>query len=307
MAVNMNRRDNKHLCVILFLMLLCIFRKATSQVSTAETSLSISTVTTTSTQAPTTTTTLATTTTISPQQQPTAFDPNSLIGQCPCDLTGNSCDVNCCCDEDCTENDKLAFSKCLPFSFDVDDRLCFRKGIFQFVNTTPVNSDPFCIYYDNYKERNYYTNPSKVDTLTTFQEYQNQFSGFSFMSSSLSSFDFSSTFYKNGDQIFTVFESQVISVLGLPRSLTSSDCVDKNPAAYLTDQSFSCVRRLSAPSTDCTSLPALNAKNYANGFKVVMSPQMFQVFNVSVDGAATSNLYNNSYTNSNTGGLSTVY
>lgn len=41
-------------------------------------------------------------------------------------------------------------------------------------------------------------------------------------------------------------------------------------AAYLTDQSFSCVRRLSTPSTDCTSLPALNAKNYANGFKVVM-------------------------------------
>ena len=40
----------------------------------------------------------------------------AVIGQCPCDLTGNACDVNCCCDEDCTADDKLAFSQCLPFS-----------------------------------------------------------------------------------------------------------------------------------------------------------------------------------------------
>ena len=40
----------------------------------------------------------------------------SDIGQCPCDLTGNACDVNCCCDSDCTTTDIEAFSGCLPES-----------------------------------------------------------------------------------------------------------------------------------------------------------------------------------------------
>ena len=33
----------------------------------------------------------------------------SVIGQCLCDLTGNACDVKCCCDPDCTAEDVSAF------------------------------------------------------------------------------------------------------------------------------------------------------------------------------------------------------
>lgn len=32
-----------------------------------------------------------------------------VVGQCLCDLTGNECDVNCCCDQDCTTSDIEAF------------------------------------------------------------------------------------------------------------------------------------------------------------------------------------------------------
>ncbi len=32
------------------------------------------------------------------------------LGICTCDLTGNGCDVNCCCDGDCTVSDRDAFS-----------------------------------------------------------------------------------------------------------------------------------------------------------------------------------------------------
>ena len=36
----------------------------------------------------------------------------SAIDQCTCDLTGNGCDVNCCCDLACDSDDRLAFSQC---------------------------------------------------------------------------------------------------------------------------------------------------------------------------------------------------
>jgi hypothetical protein len=38
------------------------------------------------------------------------------ISPCPCDLTGNSCDVNCCCDLDCTSDDRNVFTGCLTSS-----------------------------------------------------------------------------------------------------------------------------------------------------------------------------------------------
>ena len=31
---------------------------------------------------------------------------------CTCDLTGNGCDVNCCCDTDCSTTDQQAFTEC---------------------------------------------------------------------------------------------------------------------------------------------------------------------------------------------------
>ena len=31
---------------------------------------------------------------------------------CTCDLTKATCDVNCCCDTDCSEADRRAFSAC---------------------------------------------------------------------------------------------------------------------------------------------------------------------------------------------------
>ena len=35
-----------------------------------------------------------------------------LIQGCTCDLTGNGCDLNCCCDTDCSSEDQQAFTEC---------------------------------------------------------------------------------------------------------------------------------------------------------------------------------------------------
>ena len=38
----------------------------------------------------------------------TKYEYNKYI--CTCDLTKNSCDINCCCDEECSTEDKDAFT-----------------------------------------------------------------------------------------------------------------------------------------------------------------------------------------------------
>ncbi|CAF2418718.1 unnamed protein product [Rotaria sp. Silwood2] len=60
------------------------------------------------------------------------FSVNTDIGTCTCDLTANKCDVSCCCDPDCTLDDKQAFS-------------CSSRGN-QYTNTTPIIStvQPSC-------------------------------------------------------------------------------------------------------------------------------------------------------------------
>ncbi|CAF4200274.1 unnamed protein product [Rotaria sp. Silwood2] len=60
------------------------------------------------------------------------FSVNTDIGTCTCDLTANKCDVSCCCDPECTLDDKQAFS-------------CSSRGN-QYTNTTPIIStvQPSC-------------------------------------------------------------------------------------------------------------------------------------------------------------------
>ena len=46
------------------------------------------------------------------------------------------------------------------------------------------------------EERNYYTNPDLVRTLSTFDDYRKEFPSFSFQSESVTTFNFDATFYK---------------------------------------------------------------------------------------------------------------
>uniref|UniRef100_A0A0B7B415 Tectonic-1-3 N-terminal domain-containing protein n=1 Tax=Arion vulgaris TaxID=1028688 RepID=A0A0B7B415_9EUPU len=117
------------------------------------------------------TTTIATTTTISPSVPGTTIPANTDVSKCPCDLTGNACDIGCCCDPDCDSADTAVFAPCLPYSYVLDDKLCFDRDVF-FLENGPTRSGDsgglFCIYYDNDVQRNYYTNPSLVTTEAEF-------------------------------------------------------------------------------------------------------------------------------------------
>ncbi|XP_015765027.1 PREDICTED: tectonic-3-like [Acropora digitifera] len=91
------------------------------------------------------------------QSNGTEFFPSSSIG-CTCDLTGNGCDVNCCCDVvDCSEADQQAFTDCKDADVNRDDRVCvpdtllFKYNQDQQFRTETTGTGLFCILRDNCK------------------------------------------------------------------------------------------------------------------------------------------------------------
>ncbi|GFR83867.1 tectonic-3 [Elysia marginata] len=233
------------------------------------------------------------------------------VGLCPCDLTGNGCDVNCCCDPDCSDADKLVFSECLSNSYLLDDKLCFDRDVFFSENGPARSGDSgnlFCIYFDNDEQRNYYTNQTVITTEADFLAYAAKTRTFSFQSPTdpltVSSFE---PYYKSGDPIYTVFPNGHFSYLGLPTPMTvSSACADSNPTAFYIDHSSSCGRFLGDLATDCGTADFLRASTYFQDFRIVKDPFLLQVFNSTttlvnpllgpVDLSDVTELYNNSYT-----------
>ncbi|XP_076116291.1 tectonic-1-like isoform X1 [Mytilus galloprovincialis] len=239
----------------------------------AQTTIEETTVTTeaATTQAPTTTTTQL------PTLPPTVVASVTDIAPCPCDLTGNACDVNCCCDLDCTSDDREVFSGCVESSGNVDDRICVQKEILLLENAPfPKNYTQdglFCIYFDNYDERNYYNIPSLITDTTIFGNYVSKYAGYNYATQQTGQSTINN-FYKVGDPVYIVYQSLTTGFLGLPSSLTSTGC-SNSPLAYLKDETSSCVRQFTTlDQTTCEST-SLSALSYYTGFRLVTTPYLF--------------------------------
>ncbi len=122
----------KNLFILLFLLAFALTAPAVKAQSTEEAvnitipstteliELSTNSTTTESTTESTTTeTTTETTTTLMTTSLPTAVPLEPVIhpyylseSSCDCDLTADRCDVNCCCDQDCTTDEAMLFSSC---------------------------------------------------------------------------------------------------------------------------------------------------------------------------------------------------
>lgn len=77
---------------------------------------------------------------------------------CNCDLSVNVCDINCCCDPDCNEEDVQIFSECAHQVLTPDENYCYQEDIILKNNTVykmiknPKNG-MFCIVHDNFKHQ----------------------------------------------------------------------------------------------------------------------------------------------------------
>ncbi|XP_036027542.1 tectonic-1 [Onychomys torridus] len=164
---------------------------------------------------------------------------------CVCDLLPAQCDVNCCCDPDCSTVDFSVFSACSVPVVTGDGQFCSQKAAVYSMNLTAdpphrvfrlidqINPSVFCVHISNYKPALSFANP-EVPNENNFDRLMQASGGFtlsveSHVPSTTSSDVPQPTKYEYGVPLQTAGSSSG-SFLRLPSPLTSSLCTDQNPA-----------------------------------------------------------------------------
>ncbi|XP_027734465.1 tectonic-1 [Empidonax traillii] len=217
---------------------------------------------------------------------------------CVCDLLVAQCDVNCCCDADCSPQEFSLFTACSVPLVRGDSHLCRQKAaVYSLdVEANPpertvqlidqVNPSIFCIHATNYKQALYLRSP-EMPTPENFDDLLKEFG--------------SSTFSAEPENVDTeppdANETQRYeyglpvqtqdAFLRLPSPVVSSWCSDANPAGFLVNQATKCIRSVSVER--CESIQALNMQFYINS-SILAVPKSTQKVNISVQSIAVQSL-----------------
>ncbi|XP_075836128.1 tectonic-1 isoform X2 [Microtus pennsylvanicus] len=196
---------------------------------------------------------------------------------CVCDLLPARCDVNCCCDPDCSPTDFSIFSACSVPVITGDRQFCSQKAAVYSMNLTAdpphrvfklidqINPSIFCIHISNYKPALSFANP-EVPNEDNFDRLIQASGGFMLSATSDGPSTATSdapqpTKYEYGVPLQTAGTSSG-SFLRLPSPLMSSLCTDENPAAFLVSQAFECSRRVDIE--ECEQVEALSMAHYSS-------------------------------------------
>ncbi|XP_063791475.1 tectonic-3 [Pseudophryne corroboree] len=203
---------------------------------------------------------------------------SSSVTFCSCDLTPGSCDINCCCDPDCTASNLTAlFSFCLPGSTKAERWVCLSNWLI-FRNNTPyttavVGSPPtelFCVLSAG-ASLNYFVSPQTVNA-SNFPTLSAAYQGPSFSAASVGVPQFPS-FYRADDPVLTVSTLGALSVLRQPAPLGAQRvCSSNNPAKFLRSGSTSCIHVLSNLTDSCGTDLSLDASYYYQDITVLPVP-----------------------------------
>ncbi|NXI45760.1 TECT1 protein, partial [Galbula dea] len=218
---------------------------------------------------------------------------------CVCDLLVAQCDVNCCCDPDCSAADFSLFTACSVPIVTGDSHLCSQKAalysldveanpperIFKVIDHT--NPSVFCIHAANYEQALSFSSPT-MPTAENFDLLLKQFGSAAFSAEPGSwnmnidaenSSDGNETYrYEYGVPIQTVD-----AFLSLPSPVVSSWCSDANPAGFLVNQATKCTRSVSVEK--CGDIQAVNMLFYINS-SILAVPKSSQMVNITVQSIA---------------------
>ncbi|NXB53475.1 TECT1 protein, partial [Leucopsar rothschildi] len=214
---------------------------------------------------------------------------------CVCDLLVAQCDVNCCCDPDCSAEDFSLFTTCSVPVVIGDRQLCSQKAavysldveanpperIFKLIDQ--VNPSIFCIHATNYKQALYLKTP-EIPTPENFDQLLEKYGGASFRTEP-DSWDLDTDVqnppeanetsrYEYGAPVQTED-----AFLRLPSPVVSSWCSDANPAGFLVNQATKCIRSVSVEK--CDSIQALSMLFYINS-SILAVPKSSQMVNITV-------------------------
>ncbi|NXK83088.1 TECT1 protein, partial [Amazona guildingii] len=214
---------------------------------------------------------------------------------CVCDLLVAQCDVNCCCDPDCSAADFSLFTTCSVPVVTGDSHLCSQKAaiysldveanpperVFKLIDQ--VNPSIFCIHATNYEQALTFSSP-EIPTSENFDQLLKQFGSGAFSAEperwdmnaddqNLS--DANETYrYQYGVPVQTVD-----AFLRLPSPVVSSWCSDGNPAGFLVNQATKCIRSVSVEK--CNDIQAVSMLFYINS-SILAVPKSSQMVNISV-------------------------
>ncbi|XP_074015498.1 tectonic-1 isoform X1 [Numenius arquata] len=222
---------------------------------------------------------------------------------CVCDLLVAQCDVNCCCDPDCSAADFSLFTTCSVPIVTGDNRLCSQKAavysldveanpperIFKLIDQ--VNPSVFCIHATNYKQALSFSSP-EMPTSENFDQLLKEFGSATFNAEpdtwnmnadAQNPPDANETYrYKYGVPVQTVD-----AFLRLPSPVVSSWCSDVNPAAFLVNQATKCTRSVSVEK--CGSIQAVSMLFYINS-SILAVPKSSQMVNITVQSVVVQSL-----------------
>ncbi|OCT57506.1 tectonic-3 [Xenopus laevis] len=200
------------------------------------------------------------------------------VSVCTCDLSPGLCDLNCCCDPDCSLSDPTnVFSFCLPGSTKLQRWSCLSSWLMFRSNTpyptsniaplTPGSPALFCVLPTD-STLNYFMSPQTV-SLGGFSAVSGQYSGASFSPVSESNPTVPS-FYKAGDPIFTISPSGTLGQLRQPTAVGHSNiCSFSNSARFLQSVTTSCLRVINSVSGSCLTDPTLSSEYFYRNITVI--------------------------------------
>uniref|UniRef100_UPI0037E71082 tectonic-1 n=1 Tax=Semicossyphus pulcher TaxID=241346 RepID=UPI0037E71082 len=206
--------------------------------------------------------------------------PVTNVGRlCPCDEHQGVCDINCCCDRECSEEVALFTSCSVDTVRSGNKQLCSRDvasyslrskidGYSEIQSSVKkeTNYDVLCIQSQNRVDGFSHPSPA-LPTDRNFDSLFKRFTSFLFNSEENSVESSSaelqaSSGYQYGDMMVTAAQSGQRGTFMLPAPGVTADCVD-SPAAFLKDQSSRCSRQV-VLDEDCSGLLALSMNTYTN-------------------------------------------
>ncbi|NXK04200.1 TECT1 protein, partial [Herpetotheres cachinnans] len=220
---------------------------------------------------------------------------------CVCDLLVAQCDVNCCCDPDCSAADFSLFTTCSVPIVTGDSHLCSQKAaiysldveanpperIFKLIDQ--VNPSVFCIHATNYEQALSFRSP-EMPTSENFDQLLKRFGSATFSAEpdnwnmntdAQNPSDVNETYrYEYGVPIRTVD-----AFLRLPSPVVSSWCSDANPAGFLVNQATKCTRSVSVEK--CYNVQAVSMLFYINSSILAVNITVQSIVVQSLNGMRT--------------------
>ncbi|XP_055963120.1 tectonic-1 isoform X2 [Sorex fumeus] len=208
-----------------------------------------------------------------PTSGPRPTPVTDVAALCVCDLSPARCDVNCCCDPDCSPVDFSVFSACSVPVVTGDRQFCSQKAAIYSLNFTAnppqrvfklvdqINPSVFCIHITNYKPALSFVDPEVPDE-SNFDKLMKTSPGFSLNAESDTSFTNTSDAPKAGKYEYGIPVQTADGFLRFPAPLMSALCTDNNPAAFLVNQAVECSRKISLEQ--CEEAEVLSMAYYSS-------------------------------------------